>query len=250
MLSGFYTIASGLLTRQKEQDVIGNNLINAQTPGYRADRLMIAPFEMQLLNRIEQGAANQLDNPRAAVAAITDEVASINREGTLKPTERSMDMAILGDGYFNVQGPGGQVYLTRNGGFDIDGEGYLTLPNVGRVLGESGPLNVRNANFSLSANGELLSDEGNRIGTLLVTAPPDNTVLEKLDNGMFRFVGGGGAQRVQNPSIVQNTLELSNVDLNQELTLLMESQRAFQTCSSALQIVDTMNKKTTQIASV
>ena len=250
MLSGFYTISSGLLTRQKEQDVIGNNLINAQTPGYRADRLLISSFEMQLLNRIEQGNTEQINNPRAAVAAVVGDVVPLAKGGTLKPSDRPLDMALLSDGYFNIQGADGQIYLTRNGQFDVDGDGYLVLPNVGRVMGENGPLNVRSANISVEANGQIVSEDGNRLGTLLITAPADNSVLEKLDNGMFRFVGGAGAQRVTDAAVSQGVIELSNVDLNQELTQLMESQRAFQTCSSALQIADNMNKKTTQIAAV
>ena len=176
MLAGYYTIASGMLTRQRELDTIGNNLINVQTPGYRADRLLITSFEQELLTRQEKYNTQTLGNGKAATSGVVDDVVSLFHSGTLQETGRTMDLAINGEGFFQVRGEDGAAYLTRNGQFDIDQQGY---------------------------------------------------------------------------TILQGKIERSNVDMNQEMTTLIESQRGFQACSSALQTIDALNRKAaSQIAAL
>lgn len=250
MLAGYYTIASGMLTRQREIDVLGNNLVNAQTPGYRADRLIISPFEQELLTRREAGGNAVLGKGVAATSAIVGEEISLFNMGTVKNTDRDLDMTIAGQGFYNIQDENGRISLTRNGQFNVDEAGYLVLPNYGRVMGQSGPIQVGDANIQVEQNGEIYSDNGRFLGTLLITAPQEGTVLEKLNNGMFQFANGEQLPAAENYTVVQRSLELSNVDMNREMTYLIESQRAFQACSSALQIVDGLNRKAaTQIGS-
>ncbi|WP_099205301.1 flagellar hook-basal body protein [Scatolibacter rhodanostii] len=248
MLSGYYTIASGMLTRQRELDVIGNNLVNVSTPGYRTDRMLISSFEQEL-TRQEVNYTQGLSNT-SATSAVADEVVSLFHDGTIKSTNRSLDVAISGDGFFNIQSDNGTL-LTRNGQFEIDQQGYLTLPAIGRVLGANGPIQVRNENFTVDADGSVYNDQGNFLGAIQVTVPAEGAELLKLDNGLFQLANGAGGQAAQNYTVNQNNLELSNVDMNQEMTNLIEAQRAFQACSSALQIVDSMNRKAaTQLASL
>lgn len=252
MLSGYYTIASGVLTRQREIDVVGNNLVNAQTNGYRADRLIISPFQQELLTRQEAYQNQTLEQGRTSTAAVVDSVVTLYHSGAIKSTGRALDLAINGPGFFNVQGENGQIYLTRNGGFDLDEEGYLILPGYGRVLGDDGPLQLGASDeFTIGQVGEIYNERGRRIDGIRITEPPENVQLEKLANGMFQFPQGVTAQLAGGYTLVQQSLELSNVDYNQELTYLLEAQRAFQACSSALQIADEMNQKAaTQIAAV
>ena len=248
MLAGFYTIASGMLTRQRELDVIGNNLVNVQTPGYRADRVVTSAFEQQLLTRREAYQSGTVGNGVAATSATVDEVLSLFQGGTIKQTGRAYDVAIGGEGFFQIQAEGGGQYMTRNGQFDIDEEGYLVLPGYGRVLGDGGEIQVGEAGFEVAPTGEIYDAQGQQLGKLKITVPPEDTRPVKLDNGMFELAEGEDAQDFV---LSQGSLELSNVDMNQELTTLIEVQRAFQNCSAALQIVDTMNRKAaSQLASL
>lgn len=251
MLTGFYTIASGLLTRQRELDTVGSNLTNAQTPGYRASRFITSSFEMELLSR--QEALNSQSFGSGVPVTTVEQVTSLYNAGTIKPTDRTLDMAIGGEGFFTVSGADGALYLTRNGQFDLDEEGYLILPGAGRVLGEGGPIEVGVGDFSVSAEGVITKGSGEEleeVDTLRLLKPQEGTALEKMDNGLFRIPNGANMDEAQGHTVYQGSLELSNVNMNQELTTLVEVQRAFQSCSSAFQIVDAMDRKAAQIASV
>lgn len=249
MLSGYYTISSGILTRQRELDIIGDNLVNARTPGYQAQRAVSSTFDMELLIRQQAEGQTVLNPGYASVEAIIDDVVDIYGQGSIDETGLETDLAIGGEGFFNIAGEN-ETYLTRNGNFQIDTEGYLALEGYGRVLSTAGaPIRVMRSGFSVNSYGDVFDSEGRSLGRLRITAPNDGATLERLDNGMFRIENGGGRD-AQNYEIAQKHIEYSNVDMNREMTYLIQSQRAFQSCSSALQIIDSMNQKAVKIASV
>ncbi len=249
MLSGYYTISSGLLTRQRELDIIGNNLVNARTPGYQAQRAVSTTFDMELLIRQQAEGQTVLGPGYASVEAIVDDVIDIYGQGSVDDTGLETDLAIGGEGFFNIAGEGG-TYLTRNGNFQIDEEGYLALEGYGRLLNTAGaPIRVMRSGFTVSSFGDVFGADGQNLGRIRITAPNDGATLARLDNGMFVLEAGGGRD-ARDYQIAQNHIEYSNVDMNREMTYLIQSQRAFQSCSSALQIIDSMNQKATKIASV
>ena len=184
MHSGFYTIASGLLTRQREIDTIGNNLANLQTPGYRSDRIVTSAFELGLLKQQEGGAERTLSEGGSPVTIVGDSV-TVMTGGDFQSTGRTLDIAIGGDGFFNVQGQDGTTYLTRNGQFTVDAQGYLALAGMGRVLGQGGLLQVGSDQVTVDQAGNVYNAAGGLVGTLSITRQADNTVLEKMDNGAF-----------------------------------------------------------------
>ena len=248
MHSGFYTIASGLLTRQREIDTIGNNLANLQTPGYRSDRIVTSAFELGLLKQQEGGAERTLSEGGSPVTIVGDSV-TVMTGGDFQSTGRTLDIAIGGDGFFNVQGQDGTTYLTRNGQFTVDAQGYLALAGMGRVLGQGGLLQVGSDQVTVDQAGNVYNAAGGLVGTLSITRQADNTVLEKMDNGAFTAPQGAG--NAQGYTIYQGILERSNVDMNQEMTNFISAQRAFQTCSSALKMVDELDQQAaTKIASI
>ena len=248
MHSGFYTIASGLLTRQREIDTIGNNLANLQTPGYRSDRIVTSAFELGLLKQQEGGAERTLSEGGSPVTIVGDSV-TVMTGGDFQSTGRTLDIAIGGDGFFNVQGQDGTTYLTRNGQFTVDAQGYLALAGMGRVLGQGGLLQVGSDQVTVDQAGNVYNAAGGLVGTLSFPRQADNTALEKMDNGAF--TAPQGAVNAQGYTIYQGILERSNVDMNQEMTNFISAQRAFQTCSSALKMVDELDQQAaTKIASI
>ena len=249
MFSGYYTIASGIITSQRNVETIGNNLMNIQTPGYRKERIVSSAFEQELMSRIDSSGKTVLGDGIGATVAIVGDSLTQFETGLFKETGRSLDVAINGNGFFNITGKDGKVYLTRNGSFDIDEEGYLVLPGVGRVKGQNGDIRVNSSDFTIAADGTVTGTDGSVLGKILVTSTDDNSVLERTPNGLFTSQTQLGVST--NFQLIQNGLELSNVDMNTELTDLIAAQRSLQSCSSALKIIDQIDRKAaSQIASI
>ena len=166
------------------------------------------------------------------------------QEGEIESTGRSLDVAINGEGFFSITGEDGKTYLTRNGGFDLDTEGYLVLPGVGRVLGSSGYIKASGTSIEISADGTVKSSAGATLGKILVSSPTDYSTLKRTENGLFT------TEEVVPVStkyqLSQKNLEKSNVVMNVELTNLIAAQRSFQGCSSALATIDAINRKAAQ----
>lgn len=244
MLAGFYTAASGMLVQQRNINVIGNNMTNSQTVGYRSQRLMQSTYDKEFLTRYENGIYHRLGEGDPAV--LVDEVETNFNYASLEDTESPFDMAIAGDGYFNIQGENRQ-YMTRNGNFNIDEEGYLILEDVGRVLGENGTLQIVGSDFTVTKDGYVFDANNQYVDKLLITKVADGSELRKYPNGMFST---DRANIVENVDVYQQTLERSNVDMNQEYTRLIEAQRNLQACATALSTVDTMNAKAATLSSI
>ena len=247
MFSGYYTIASGLITNQHAIETIGNNVDNALTPGYRSEQTVRSTFEQELLSRLDsKGTASLSSQKGFPIATISGTVTDF-QPGSNKETDRDLDVAINGDGFFVVKGTDGQSYLTRNGSFSVDDQGYLELAGYGRVQGAVGDIRVGTSAISIDQAGIISDQQGNRLGTLSIVQPADTTTLKRADNGMFT---GDTTTPSSSFEIVQGSLEQSNVDMNTEITNLIAAQRDLQSCASALKIVDTLDRKAADIASV
>ena len=175
--------------------------------------MLTTSFEQELLIRKEQGGKQAIGGSMAT-ASVVSQVVSTTEGGPLKETQRALDMALAGDGYFVVQTPGGESLLTRNGGFQRDSNGTLILPGVGSVLGENGPIRLEDTNVTVGEGGSLMDGQGNRVDRLRVVLPQEGAVLEKRDNGLFALTNGAGYERVTGASVLQYHLEQSKVDLN------------------------------------
>lgn len=271
MLTGFYTVASGMFMQQRMLDVSSNNMANDRTPGFKAERVVSTTFEQELLTRMEPGNTQAIG--KGSPVRLVRDVPTAFDPGMMEDTGRPHDMAISGNGFFNILTEGGGQYLTRNGNFDVDEEGYLFLRGAGRVLGEGGEIQLENADFVVLNDGTIQDLEGRAVDKLLITAPNEGTQLKKFTNGLYMIdekplapilppLAAGevapeapaavepGVTPVEFPNVKQRVLESSNIDWNAEMSLMMEIQRTFQSCSKALQIMDQANQKTVSIASL
>lgn len=246
MLAGFYTAASGVLVQQRNISVIGNNITNVETPGYRAERLVMSTFDQECLVRQHH------DNIRTYVGkgsqvSLVDDIPVDYDYSSVKETENPYDIAIVGEGYFNIQGAE-REYMTRNGNFNIDEEGYLILEDVGRVIGENGFIQVGGSEFKVTTDGDVYDAQGNLIDRLKITMPQNDTDLVKYNNALF--ICKGDTRTAEGQKVYQKCQERSNIDMNQEYMRLIEAQRAFKANSTALTIADTMNAKAAGLASI
>ena len=256
MLEGFYTAASGMMQQQRVLNATGNNITNMKTAGYKAERVTSTTFQQTYLTCLEDGRYAYVGT--GDPTRLVKDVADIFDQSSLRETERPFDMAISGEGFFNILS-GDIVYLTRNGAFDIDEEGYLVLPGSGRVQGAKGDIYLGGSDFTVTENGVILDKNNRAVDRLLITMPGMTTDedgnqiadITKYSNGMYQLGNPAAAVEVTLPTVYQNALENSNIDINREYTLMIEAQRTFQSCSKALQMIDDINgKAASQIAAI
>ncbi|WP_444659918.1 flagellar hook-basal body protein [Caproiciproducens sp. R2] len=243
MVRGFYALGSGMLTQSRILTGVSNNLANIETPGYKKKEVTASTFGSMVINRVDSQKT-----PIGTMSLITaaDKTNVIHSEGTLKNTERPLDFAIQGEGFFAVQGANGTVY-TRNGSFNVDAEGYLVLDNVGRVMGQNGPIRIGTDQFTADAQGNL-TVEGNVVDKIAVYGFDDYNNLRISGDGMFT---GTNAVLVQNPDIMWKTIEGSNVNAAEEMTDALSAQRNLQNCSQAIKMYDqVLSDAVTNIAKI
>lgn len=259
MYQGFYNLASGMLTQSRNLNVISNNMVNIQTAGYKRDKMVSTTFQEEMLYRTGK---RYKDNPEpmATTSKIrTAEQTYVNYDqGSFDPTDGIYDFALADQGFFCIDTPAGIRY-TRNGSFALDDEGYLTLNGMGRVQGTDGqPIYIDNENFTVNDQGVISvqeitdgeedgggDEEGGtafrQMGALRVVDFEDYGQLHKEDYGMFST--NQAAQDVETPSVLWKHLERSNVDMMEEMTSMMSSQRALQSAAQVLKMYDQIMSK-------
>lgn len=250
MLRGFYTAASGVWSQEKNLNNIANNISNASTVGYKKDNLILGTFgeHMTLRMNAYQRTGYEEIGPDLYMQ-VADAKYTNYAQGGFEATTRPMDLSIMGDGFFVVVGEDGEELLTRDGQFSLDEEGYLVLPGFGRVQGENGDLEIGTSAMTVDRAGTVYianeDGEAEDIDKLLIAIPDDYATLEKSRNGLYTAAGGyTAATEETTPTVRQYQLERSNVNMADEMTRMLASQRSLQSCSQIVKMYDEIADKT------
>lgn len=258
MLRGYYTAASGIVTQEKKLNTYSNNIANVSTVGYKKDSMISGDFGEHLavrMNAYQSGTTHEIGN--GVFMQVIDEKYTDYTQGAFENTQRPMDMCIAGEGFFSIQKDDGE-YLTRDGQFSLDDAGYLTLPGFGRVLGQNGEIEIGSSTFSVDRQGNVYvlpfdaaeGDEPDMIDTLKIVVPDDMNALDKAQDGLY-WAESSTQVDFSNTQVLQGTLERSNVNMSEEMTRVISSQRALQTCSQIVKMYDDLAERiTTQISRV
>lgn len=241
MFKGFYNLTSGMLSQTRRLDVISNNMANVSTVGYKSDKYTDSTFDEYIISRIGNMDKDHRDEIGNGSYILAPSVLYTNYEqGAMEATGLPLDFAIAGDGFFAVQGGDGVAY-SRNGSFSLDDEGYLTLPDEGRVLGMNGqPIYLGTDKLSVDSSGNIFTEEGNFLASLGVFTFADNNQLARNDRGLFV---GGGATPSAGSRINWKTVERSNIDLVQQMVDMMSAQRSLQSASQVSKMYDQLMSK-------
>lgn len=241
MSRGFYTLASGMITQQRKIDVSSNNVANLNTAGYKKEQAITSNFGSLLINKYKQNGIKEEAEPINNISLIraVTENNTIHSQGVLEETGNITDFAIIGAGFFAIDNEG-QILYTRNGSFNIDEEGYLFLEGIGRVQGEFGDIYVEGDKFEFLEDGSIII-EGEIADKIAVFDFPDYADLNKYGEGTF--ISDVEPDLAEYPIIKNKTIERSNVEVTEELTNIISSQRALQTAAQALKIYDSINDK-------
>lgn len=244
MLKGFYNLSSAMLTQTRNLDIIGNNMSNTSTSGYKTDRYVDTTFDEVMFSRIttKQRDAEELGTTTSYMTAIAD-VVTDHSQGALEQTNLPLDFAIEGEGYFSVQTNDGVAY-TRNGSFMLDNEGYLHLGGQGRVLGANGqPIYLGTDKINADSNGFITNEQGAVLGQLGVFTFANPA--QDLQKGNGELFTANGQPQLANGSVIHHKMvEKSNSNLVQQMTDMMVCQRALQSASQVSKMYDTVMTKT------
>ena len=241
MLQGLYNLTSGVLTQNRNLNVISNNMVNVSTPGFKSDTMVSTSFKDEMLYRSSnQGTGANVPIGNTSRIRTAQETLTDYQQGSLEETGGTLDLAIAGDGFFVIQGQGGNVY-TRNGSFTLDEQGYLTLPGIGRVMGKNGPLLLNDDKINIDTEGVIRNEDGVNLGTLRLVDFANYDNLQKNKAGYFT-----GANPYDLPgSFVHKAVEKSNISVVSEMTKMMTSQRAIHSAAQVIKIYDQMMQKVT-----
>ncbi len=229
MLAGLYSAAAGMAAQTDQLNAIGNDLANASTSGYQAQRVA---FSDLLYNPVEE--AGTVTSVGAGASAQV--IGRSEAQGSIKQTGNQLDLAIEGDGYFRVTLPDGQAALTRNGAFSLDAQGSIT-DGEGNLLDPplKIPAGVPQSAIKIGTDGTVTAN-GHTVGRIELVSVPAPQHLLPAGSGMLAANAASGATRAATGARVhQGALEESNVNVGREMTDLVTTERAFQMNSSAIQ---------------
>jgi len=239
--------ATGMMAQQTRQETIANNLANVNTTGFKRSR---AHFE-DLLYQTVQGAANVGQPDAQTLPAIQvgrgvrlAGVQRLHTQGPLETTDRPLDLAIEGEGFFQVQLPGGQVGYTRDGSLEIsdDGtlvtqEGYTVLPGV-KVPSDSATLTISKGGIVTCTRGN--SAETTELGRIELARFVNPSGLEARGENVYTATPAAGEPLLGMPDedgmgrLAQGALEGSNVEIVQEMVDMITAMRAYEINSKAI----------------
>jgi flagellar basal-body rod protein FlgG len=230
MFDGLYAAASGMSAQQQQLSTIASNLANASTTGYHAQQ---TAFTDLLYNKVDQAGTDTT----AGAGAAAREMGALEVQGSLQHTGDPLNLAIEGQGFFEVKRADGSTALTRDGAFQLDAKRRL-VTSEGSVLQPpiTLPAGVSPEQVSISSDGTVTA-EGRTLGKIaLVDVPAPNDLLS-AGNGQFTVTAASGAAApTTGASMVQGCLEGSNVDLGSEMAAMIDTQRSYQMGSSAVKI--------------
>jgi flagellar basal-body rod protein FlgG len=232
MLEGLYSAAAGLNAQQRRLDAISNDIANVSTTGYK--RLRVG-FRDLVYQQAGQGAGQGVLTGNGAAAQT---VGRSLAPGSLRQTERSLDVAIEGPGFIQVQREDGTLALTRDGSLQVGPDGRLRT-STGELL--EPPVTIPEGvgdQIGISPDGEVTGD-GRAVGRItLVTVPAPDGLQPVGDNLFVPTAASGGQQPAAGARLQQGVLEASNVDLGDAMVDMMDSQRSFALASKAITMQD------------
>lgn len=205
--------ARSLAYYSRLQEVTANNLANASSVGFKADRMSAQSFEAHWPE-----ALMRLDL----------------RQGVVRDTHRALDLALETEGFLVVDTPTGER-LTRGGGLEIDGQGFLINRDGHRVLGKEGALHVTGREMVIEPDGTIIVD-GAKVDRLRIETVADPMTLEKEGHGRFRATTPTIA--LHDARLRQGALEDGNVETLEETVEMIRIQRAYAAGVDAMRTLD------------
>jgi len=253
MTQALWIAKTGLDAQQTRMAVISNNLANVNTTGFKRDR---ASFEDLLYQTVRQpggASSEQTQLPSGMSTGTGVRVAATAKQfqqGNLATTGNALDVAINGRGFFEVLLPDGSTGYTRDGSFQINAQGEM-VTNAGYPVQPGLQLPEGAQSVTIGADGTVTVQiagqaEGVQVGSLTLSDFVNPAGLQAKGENLYAETGASGPAQSGAPgqggagSLVQGSLEGSNVNVVEELVSMIETQRAYETNAKAISTTDAM----------
>jgi flagellar basal-body rod protein FlgG len=259
MFRALNTAATGMVAQQTNVDVIANNLANVNTTGFRRSR---AEFQDLIYQTVRRAGGNVADGQRLPVGQQIGEgvrIVATNQlhvQGSLIQSGGSWDMAIEGDGLFQVTRPGGQIVYTRSGDFKVDAEGRMVTSD-GFLVEPAITIPTNATSITVSSSGLISVTVPNQtasqeVGQVTLANFVNPSGLQAIGKTQFVATDASGPAILGRPgeeglgTIIQGFLESSNVETVNEMVDLIASQRAYDLNQRVITTSDEMLRRVTE----
>ena len=252
MDASMWVAKTGLDAQQTRMNVISNNLANVNTNGFKRDR---AVFEDMLYQNIRQSGGQTDVNSQAptgmmlgtGVRVVATE--KIHAQGNMVTTQNPLDLAIAGDGFFQIAQQDGSLAYTRDGSFKLSATGQIVTAN-GNLLQPPITVPQGTASVTFGRDGTVSAQNAagaqQIIGQVQIARFVNPSGLQSMGQNLMKETPSSGTPQVVAPgqvgagSLVQGSLEASNVNVVEEMVNMIETQRAYEINSKAISAVDGM----------
>ncbi|ODT83808.1 flagellar basal-body rod protein FlgG [Devosia sp.] len=260
-MKALYIASTGMGAQERNVEVISNNIANMRTTGYKRQR---AEFEDLLYHQITRAGATTSDTGTMVPAGLeigsgvrTVSTPRVMSQGGVNVTERELDVAIRGEGFFMVQLPDGRTAYTRDGSFERSAEGEL-VTSTGYSIDPGIVIPGTASSITISPDGIVsayLDNENmpTQVGQLQLARFVNKSGLESMGDNLFLETAASGPAQVSVPNIagygnlMQNYLEMSNVNSVTEIADLIAAQRAYEMNARVISGADEMMQATSQL---
>ena len=247
MIRALYSASSGMQAQQLNMDAISNNLANVNTTGYKKSRVEFQDLLYSTIRQPGEVVQNGQVLPtgfQIGLGVRSTETQTLFSQGNLQQTDNPMDLAIAGDGFFQVA-KGDQLFYSRDGLFKVDGQGRL-VSSDGYILQPAITFPEGAQEFSVAEDGTVSARTGTdkefqALGKIQLHRFVNPAGLNKIGQNLFGETSASGVATEDLASSVKSGfLEMSNVQVTEEMVKMIIAQRAYEVNSKAIQTSDEM----------
>ncbi|MDD0840145.1 flagellar basal-body rod protein FlgG [Curvibacter sp. HBC61] len=260
MINSLWISKTGMEAQQTQLDVISNNLANVSTNGFKRANAVFEDLMYQNLRQVGSNSTEQSQLPtglQVGLGVRTVATARSFAQGSMQQSGNSLDVAVKGNGFFQVTMPDGTIGYTRDGSFQLDSQGRL-VTSAGLPIANGVTIPATAQSVSISADGVVTATiPGNTapqpMGTIALANFVNPAGLEPKGGNLYAETAASGQPATGTPgsnglgTLQQGFVETSNVNIVQELVNMIQTQRAYEMNSKAVQTSDQMLQKLSQI---
>jgi flagellar basal-body rod protein FlgG len=260
MIRSLWIAKTGLDAQQTNLDVISHNLANVSTNGYKRQRAVFEDLLYQNLRQPGAQSTQQTQIPsglQLGVGVRTISTEHIHTQGSLQRTENPLDIAINGQGFFQIQMPDGTLAYTRDGAFQRDSTGQI-VTSSGYPVSPAITIPADAISITISRDGIVSATQAGQaaptqVGNLQLATFINNGGLQSVGENLYVETASSGTPTPNTPGsngaglLNQGLVETSNVNVAEELVSMIQTQRAYEMNSKAVQTSDAVLGRLTQL---